>query len=108
CVEYVVGAFSDAHKRRITIEALDLVLLRVAVSTVDRHSVDGRFKCYFRAEDLRHAGLTVAAAPEQALGGPVHQLPSGLNSGSHFAYPQLDRLELRDRLAECLTILCVS
>src|SRR5207248_1555661 len=50
---------ADQQQRRVTIEPLDLVLLRVAVAPVDAKSLLDDLLAGLRGEQLRHAGLDV-------------------------------------------------
>src|SRR4029077_4364416 len=61
------GALADQEQRRVAVEALDLVLLRVAVAPVDAERVLDVFLPRLRGEELRHARLEVGA-----LAGVLH------------------------------------
>src|SRR3954454_1631161 len=61
------GALADQQQRRVAVEALDLVLLRVAVATVDAEAVLDALLAGLRSEQLGHAGLEV-----RALAGVLH------------------------------------
>src|SRR3954471_5750339 len=52
-------ALADQEQRGVAVEALDLVLLRVAVATVDAERVLHHFLAGLGGEQLRHAGLEV-------------------------------------------------
>src|SRR4051794_31163821 len=55
------GPLADQEERGVTVEALDLVLLRVAVATVDAERVLDVFLAGLRGEELGHPGLEVRA-----------------------------------------------
>src|ERR1700742_2695055 len=74
------GPLADQEQRGVAVEALDLVLLRVAVATVDAERVLDVFLPRLRAQELRHAGLEVGA-----LAGVLHP--------RRFAGDQAGRLE---------------
>src|SRR5688572_33483439 len=61
------GALADQQQRRVAVEALDLVLLRVAVAAVDAEGVLDDLLAGLGGEQLRHAGLEV-----RALAGVLH------------------------------------
>src|SRR5688500_20338127 len=48
------GAFADQQQRRVAVEPLDLVLLRVAVAAVDAEAVLDDLLAGLRGEQLRH------------------------------------------------------
>src|SRR5690349_23509544 len=64
-------ALADQQQRGVAVQALDLVLLRVAVAAVDAEGVLDDLLAGLRREQLRHAGLDV-----RALAGVLH--PGGL------------------------------
>src|SRR6266487_3053477 len=55
------GPLADQQQRRVTVEALDLVLLRVAVAAVDAEALLDALLAGLRGEQLRHPGLQVGA-----------------------------------------------
>src|SRR5438128_491604 len=57
------GALADQEQRRIAVQALDLVLLGVAVATVDAQALLDAEATRLGGEQLRHAGLQVRALP---------------------------------------------
>src|SRR4051794_298060 len=54
-------ALADQQQRRVAVQALDLVLLGVAVAAVDPEAVLDALLAGLRREQLRHAGLEVRA-----------------------------------------------
>ncbi len=54
-------ALADQEQRRVAVEALDLVLLRVAVAAVDAEALLDALLAGLRGEELRHPGLEVGA-----------------------------------------------
>src|ERR1700749_2760117 len=95
------GPLADQEQRRVAVEALDLVLLRVAVAAVDAEGVLDVFLARLRGQELRHAGLEVGA-----LAGVLHprrfagDQAGRLQARRHVGELELDRLVLGDRLAE--------
>src|ERR1700742_817392 len=61
------GPLADQKQRRVAVEALDLVLLRVAVAAVDAEGVLDVFLARLRGEELGHPGLEVGT-----LAGVLH------------------------------------
>src|SRR6476646_4076447 len=61
------GALADQQQRGVAVEALDLVLLRVAVAAVDAERVLDDLLAGLGGEQLGHAGLEVGA-----LAGVLH------------------------------------
>src|SRR5436190_17237625 len=57
----LVGALADDHQHRVAVEALDLVLDREAVATEDAHRFLRAEDAGFRAGELGHRRLEVAA-----------------------------------------------
>src|SRR5215210_6734297 len=103
------GALADQQQRRVPVEPLDLVLLRVAVAAVDPERLLHDLLAGLRGEQLGHPGLEV-----RALAGVLHarglqrEQSRGLDLGGHVGELELDRLVLRDRLAEGLALLGVA
>src|SRR5882757_6063749 len=102
------GPLADQEERGIAVEALDLVLLRVAVATVDAEGVLDVFLPRLRGQELRHAGLEVGA-----LAGVLHprrfagDQAGRLQARRHVGELELDRLMLGDLLAEGFALLAV-
>src|SRR3954447_1290469 len=103
------GALADQQQGRVAIEALDLVLLRVAVAAVDAEAFFDAVLAALRGEELGHPGLEVGA-----LAGVLHPRrfagdeAGGLELGRHVGELELDRLVLGDRLAEGLPFLAIA
>src|SRR3954447_11057305 len=101
-------ALADQQQRRVAVDALDLVLLGVAVAAVDAQGLLGAEAAGLRGEELGHARLEV-----RALAGVLHargadgEHPRGLELGGHVGELELDHLVLGDRLAERLALLGV-
>src|SRR4051795_2297018 len=55
------GALADQQQRGVAVEALDLVLLRVAVAAVDAEALLDALLAGLRGEQLGHAGLEIGA-----------------------------------------------
>src|SRR5215467_6172697 len=55
------GALAGQEQRRVAVEALDLVLLRVAVATVDAEAFFDAELARLRGDQLRHPRLEVRA-----------------------------------------------
>src|SRR3954465_5859635 len=69
----LAGALADEQERGLAHEALDLVLLGVAVAAVDAEGLLGDLGAVLRGEQLGHAGLDVVALAgvlEAGGGGP--------------------------------------
>src|SRR5436305_1933814 len=102
-------ALADQEQRSVAVEALDLVLLRVAVAAVDAERVLHDLLAGLRGEQLRHAGLEVGAlAGVLQPRGLAGEEACRLHLGGHVRELELDRLVLRDRLAEGLALLGVA
>src|SRR3954465_1760268 len=103
------GALADQQQRRVAVEPLDLVLLRVAVAAVDAEAFFDAVLAGLRGEELGHPGLEVGA-----LAGVLHPRrfagdeAGGLELGRHVGELELDRLVGGDRLAEGLPFLAVA
>src|SRR4051812_35093422 len=103
------GSLADQQQRRVAVEALDLVLLRVAVAAVDAEAFFDAVLAGLRSEQLRHPGLEVGA-----LAGVLHPRrfagdeTGGLELSRHVGELELDRLVGGDRLAEGLSFLAVA
>ena len=98
---HLVGAFADAGERRVAIEPLDVVFLRIAVGAVDAQRLGRVLERGLGGEILRHAGFHVAAlAAVEGRGGIERQQPRGAGARRHLAELERDRLMLGDRLAE--------
>src|SRR5680860_762746 len=61
------GPLADQQQRRVAVEALDLVLLRVAIAAVDAEALLDALLAGLRGEQLRHPRLQVGA-----LAGVLH------------------------------------
>src|SRR5882757_6726919 len=102
------GPLADQKEWGVAVEALDLVLLRVAVAAVDAERVLDVFLPRLRGEELGHPGLEVGA-----LAGVLHprrfagDQAGRLQARRHVGELELDRLVLGDRLAEGLPLLAV-
>src|SRR3954465_2557744 len=103
------GSLADQQQRRVTVEALDLVLLRVAVAAVDAEAFFDTGLAGLRGEKLGHPGLEVGA-----LAGVLHPRrfagdeAGRLELGRHVGELELDRLVGGDRLAEGFAFLAVA
>ena len=74
----LVGALAQDQQRRVAVEALDDVLLRVAVTAVDAHRLERGLLRDLGREQLRHPRLEVGAlARVLALRGIEHQQLGG-------------------------------
>src|ERR1035437_6071194 len=102
-------ALADRAELDVAIELLDGEILREAVSAVD---LDGEIRDAhgdLRGVELRHRRfLRRRAALVLQPAGAVCQEPRRLDLGGHVAEEILDRLELRDRLAELPPLLRVT
>src|SRR3546814_6583662 len=77
----LVGAFADRQQRRVAVEALDRELLGIAVAAMHPHGFHGVGDRRLGGEQLRHAGLHVAAlALVVGLGGAVGEQPRRLGA----------------------------
>src|SRR5918997_1253830 len=102
-------ALADQQQRRVAVEALDLVLLRVAIAAVDAEALLDAEAAGLGGEQLRHAGLELGAlAGVLQPRGLAGQQAGGLDLGRHVGELELDRLVLGDRLAERLALLRVT
>src|SRR3954471_15300181 len=103
------GALADQQQRRVAVEALDLVLLRVAVAAVDAEALLDALLAGLGGEQLGHPGLEVGA-----LAGVLHPRrfagdeAGGLDLRRHVGELELDRLVLGDRLAEGFALLAIA
>src|SRR5687768_12341418 len=106
---HLVGAFADAHEGRVAHQALDRVLLGIAVGAVDAHGLERVLQSGLGGEVFRHAGLHVAApALVVGLRRLLDQQARRLHARGHLAQLELDRLVLGDRLAEGLARLGIA
>src|SRR5829696_594768 len=103
------GALSDQEQRGVAVEPLDLVLLRVAVAAVDAERLLHDLLAGLGGEQLGHARLEIRALPRVLHArGLQREQPGGLDLRGHVRQLELDRLVLRDRLAERLALLRVA
>src|SRR5256714_9134072 len=94
-------ALSDKEQRRVAVQALDLVLLRVPVAPVDAEGVLHDLLAGLRGEELGHARLEIGALTGVLEPGRLEgQEPRGLHLRGHVGELELDRLVLGDRLAK--------
>src|SRR4051794_20773423 len=105
----LVGSLADDHEHRVAVEALDLVLDREAVAAEDAHRLLRAVDAGFRARELGHRRLEVAALaavehPRRAL----DQLLGALDLRRHVGELELGRLVLPDRLSEGAALLRVA
>src|SRR4051812_29757329 len=103
------GSLADQQQRRVAVEALDLVLLRVAVAAVDAEALLDALLAGLRGDQLGHAGLQIGTHagvlhPRRLTGDEA----GGLDLGRHVGELELDRLVLGYRLAERLALLAVA
>src|SRR3712207_9066955 len=61
----LAGALADEQERRLAHEPLDLVLLGVAVATVDAEGLGGHLGAVLARQQLGHAGLDVVALADR-------------------------------------------
>src|SRR3954454_5654741 len=102
-------ALADEQHRRLAVEALDLVLLGVAVAAVDAERVLDDLLAVLAGEVLGHPGLDVVALAGVLLARRHdHHRVGRLDLGGHLRKAELHGLVLRDRLAERLTLLRVA
>jgi hypothetical protein len=99
----------DLHHARVAVEALDGVLLHVAVAAMDldrlvRHPGRGLAGVELRHRRLARVGLAGVLEPCRAL----DQEPRALDAALHLRELELHRLDLRERLAERLAQLGVA
>src|SRR6476469_5160000 len=102
-------ALADEQHRRLAVEALDLVLLGVAVAAVDAEAVLDDLRAVLGRKVLRHAGLEVVALAGVLLaGGLDHHLVRGLDLDGHVGEAEEHGLVVDDLLAEGLALLGVG
>src|SRR5436190_8746732 len=105
----LVRSLADDHEHRVAVEALDLVLDRQAVAAEDAHRLLRAEDAGFRAGELGHRRLEVAAlAAVEHSRRALDQLLRTLDLRRHVGELQLDRLVLPDRLAESAALLRVA
>src|SRR3989440_11350861 len=106
----LVRALVDLRDLGVAQEALDRVLLDVAVAAEHLDGLDGDRHRRVRAEQLGHRGVLahVAVAAIHLRAGLVEQLPARGALRLHVGELELDRLERGDRLAELLALLGVG
>src|SRR6185369_647224 len=103
------GALADQQERGLPHQALDLVLLGVAVAAVNAERLLHHLGAILRGQQLRHAGLNVVAlAGVLEPGGVDHQSVGRLDLRAHLGQLEGDRLVLVQRLAEGLALLRVG
>src|SRR5688572_33466657 len=93
-----VRTLADREQRRVAVVALDVELLRIAVSAVDAHRLEAVLERSFGRVKFRHARFEIAApaAVVRARGG-LDEQPRSLDARGHVGEFELDRLMLRDR-----------
>src|SRR5581483_6470365 len=102
-------SLADQEQRRVAVEALDLVLLRVAVAAVDAEGLLDDLLARLRGEELRHPRLEVGALARVLHARRLErEHPRRLDLRRHVGELELDRLVLGDRLAERLALLAVA
>src|SRR3989449_10735019 len=106
----LVGAFVDLRDLRVTHEALDGILARVAVAAEDLHGVGGDLHRRVAREALRHRrlhrGRGGAAVDER--GRVMDHESRRVDGYRHVREHELDPLEGGDRLAEMAPLLRVG
>src|SRR5690348_6535905 len=103
------GPFTDLTDLRVTHEALDRIVLRVAVTAVDLHGFDRRAHRELGAEELGHrCFLAIRPSVLREPSCMEHQVLSGLDLRRHVGELELNTLEVGDRLAELPTQRCVT
>src|SRR5215210_4473886 len=102
-------ALADQEQWRVAVDALDLILLRVAVAAVDAKRFLGIRAGGLGGEELRHPRLDVRAlARVLHARGLQGEQPGRFEPRSHLGELERDRLVLGDRLAERLALLRVA
>src|SRR5919206_37357 len=102
-------ALADEQQRGVAVQALDLVLLRVAVAAVDAEALLHAEAPGLGGEELGHAGLEVGAlAGVLEPRGAQREQPGGLDLSRHVGQLELDRLVLGDRAPEGAALLGVA
>src|SRR5215831_8165837 len=102
------GALADEEEGRLPHQALDLVLLGVAVAAVDPERLLDDLGAILRREELGHPGLDVVALPGVLEpGGAHHEGVRRLDLRTHLGQLEGDRLVLVERPAERLPLLGV-
>src|SRR5438874_2168410 len=106
---HLVGALADREDLGVAIEAADRILLDEAVAAVD---LDGLLRAAHGQASCLELGLRSGqgeVAPGVLLArGLVDEQARGLDLGRHVGELALDGLELRDRLAECDSLLGIG
>src|SRR5919112_6533047 len=105
---HLVGALADRENLRVAVEPAYRVLLDVPVAAVDLHRLVGGL-------DREPPGLQLRLGGDEAEVAPlvleprrlVREQPRSLDLGREVRELRLDRLELRDRLAERTPLLRV-
>src|ERR1700684_2599186 len=101
-------SLADQQQRRVAVDALDLVLLRVTVAAMDPQAFLGAEATGLGGEQLRHPRLQVGAlAGVLHRRRAAHEQPRRVDLRRHVGELELDRLVLGDRLAERLALLGV-
>src|SRR6185295_51816 len=98
--------FVDLGDARVAEQALDLEVIRIARAAVDlealvRAEVRGARRQELRLRGRLRAALLAIAQPR----GLEHEQARSIQLGRHVGELPLDRLEVRDRLAELLALL---
>src|ERR1700689_3584743 len=102
-------ALADQQQRRVAVQTLDLVLLGIAIATVDAEALPHAEPTRPRNEQLRHARLQVRAiARVLQARGALSQQACRFDLRAHVSELELDRLVLCDRLAERPALLRVA
>src|SRR5260370_15520525 len=97
----LAGSFSDEHKGRFTVIALDIELFGVAKAAMNAHRFERDFLAHLSGKEFGHASFQVAAlAPVLFLRGLLEQETRRLYPGRHIRQLELDGLVLGNRLAK--------
>ena len=102
------SSLADQQQRRVAVEPLNLILLRVAVAAVNAERLLNAEAAGLGGEELRHSSFHLGAlAGVLEAGGADRKQPRCLNLRCHVGELELDCLVLADRLAEALALLAV-
>src|SRR5262249_49882798 len=95
------GAFVNFGDASVAIGAFNRILAAVAIAAMDLNGLVRNARCHFTGEKFGHGRVLAEARASVLLpGGFANQQACRVNFRGHIGQHELDRLELRDGMAE--------